>query len=150
MGPLRSGVSKKESSWSKFVQVAVRLPLGHWILGLQGMSPGRCRSTIYIYLYSDEKNKYLDYVSIYSKSKNNYTWFKLNVLYKTINAWRGFKIRGPNAHTLVKIGNIIIQNVENLFSVNIYIYIYIYILMYDIAWLKILWGKWLRKIKIQI
>ena len=36
-------VSKKESSWSKFVQVAVWLPLGHWILGLWGMSPGRCR-----------------------------------------------------------------------------------------------------------
>ena len=46
MGPLRWALSKKESSWSKFVQVAVWLPLGHWILGLWGMSPGRCRLTM--------------------------------------------------------------------------------------------------------
>ena len=41
MGPLRRMGSKKESPWSKFVQVVIWLPLGHWILGLLGMSPGR-------------------------------------------------------------------------------------------------------------
>ena len=46
MGPLRWVVSKKEGSWSKFVQVAVWLPLGQGILGLWGMSPGRCRLTM--------------------------------------------------------------------------------------------------------
>ena len=39
-------VSKKESSWSKFVRVAIWLPLSHWILGLLGMSPGRCCSAM--------------------------------------------------------------------------------------------------------
>ena len=46
MGPLRWVVGKKESSWSKFVHVAIWLPLGHWILGLLGKSPGRCRSAM--------------------------------------------------------------------------------------------------------
>ena len=46
MGPLRWVMSKKESSWTKFVHVAIWLPLGHWILGLLGISPGRCRSAM--------------------------------------------------------------------------------------------------------
>ena len=46
MGPLRWVVSKKESSWSKFIHVAIWLPLGHWILDLLGKSPGHCHSAI--------------------------------------------------------------------------------------------------------
>ena len=42
MGPLRWVVSKKESSWSKFVHVAIWLPLGHWILDLLGKVSIRC------------------------------------------------------------------------------------------------------------
>ena len=41
---LRWVASKKESFWSKFVPVAMWLPLGHWFLGLLGKFPGRCRS----------------------------------------------------------------------------------------------------------
>ena len=43
---LRWVVSKKESSWSKFVHIATWLPLVHWILDLLKMSPGRCHSAI--------------------------------------------------------------------------------------------------------
>ena len=46
IGPLRWVLSKKESSWSKFFHVAILLPLGHWIIFLQRMSPGRCRSAM--------------------------------------------------------------------------------------------------------
>ena len=46
MGPLRGVVSKKESSWSNYVHIAIRLSLGHWILSLLGNSPGRCRSAM--------------------------------------------------------------------------------------------------------
>ena len=46
MGPVRWVGSKKESSWSKFVLVAIWLLLGHWILGLLGMSTRRCRSAM--------------------------------------------------------------------------------------------------------
>ena len=41
MGPLKWVVSKKESSWSKFVHVVISLPLS-----LLGKSPGRCRSAM--------------------------------------------------------------------------------------------------------
>ena len=43
MGPLRWVVSKKESSWSKFVHVAIWLPFEHWILGFLGMSSRELR-----------------------------------------------------------------------------------------------------------
>ena len=43
-GALKMGGEQKESSWSKFVQVSIWLPMGHWILGLLGMSLGRWRS----------------------------------------------------------------------------------------------------------
>ena len=44
--PLRWVVSKKESSRSTFFHIAIWLPVCHWILGLLGMSPGRCRSAM--------------------------------------------------------------------------------------------------------
>ena len=46
MGALTWVVSKNESSWSKFVHMAIWLPLGHWILGFLVKSLGCFHSAV--------------------------------------------------------------------------------------------------------
>ena len=59
IGPLRWVVSKKKSSWSNVVHVAIWLTLGHWILSLLGIHTHTHTHTyiyiilyIYIYIYN--------------------------------------------------------------------------------------------------